>query len=100
LLALVGYAYGVWVLYHPAAHLSTPLHSAAAFAMLTAGILVLRPDLGLIALLHAKGAGGAIMRRLLPTVVLLLPLLVSLILPVALEVFHDRPTDLDVFPLV
>jgi len=100
MLALVGYAYGVWVLYHPAPHLSTPLHSAAAFVALNVGVLSLRPDLGLVALLRAKGAGGAVMRRLLPAVVLLLPLLGWLILRVELETLDDLPSAVAVFALV
>jgi two-component system cell cycle sensor histidine kinase/response regulator CckA len=72
-LALLGYLFGVPILYHPLAVVSIALHTAAAFILLFIGLMATRPDLGAVALLRAPGAGGTLFRWLLPVVVLLPP---------------------------
>jgi hypothetical protein len=46
------------------------LHTAAAFLLLSVGLLAARPDKGVMALLTAEGHGGAVARRLLPAAIL------------------------------
>ena len=50
-------------------------HTAVAFLILSAGLLCTRTDAGLMALLISDSAGGAITRRLVPTVVVVPTLL-------------------------
>jgi len=66
--ALVGYAYGVQVLYQPVASSSIALHTAFAFALLFLGISATRPDLGWATLLANDRPGTVLLRSLLPIV--------------------------------
>jgi len=70
LLAVLGYAYGVRRLYAVHPHNAIALHTTLAFFALSAGVLCLRPDAGLMALVSATGPSGALTRRLLPAVIL------------------------------
>jgi PAS domain S-box-containing protein len=45
------------------------LHTALLFLLLAAGMLTLRPDAGIAALLASSGVGGSIARRLLPAAI-------------------------------
>lgn len=49
---------------------SMAIHTAPAFLLLAAGLLCLRPERGLIALLLSDSAGGLAARRLLPAVLI------------------------------
>lgn len=68
-LALVGYAYGVPSLYQVVPYSSTALPTALAFAILSVGILLARPELGLMEILSSDRLGSAMARRLLPAAV-------------------------------
>jgi PAS domain S-box-containing protein len=51
------------------------IHTAMSFVLLNAGILCLRPDKGLVALLASDSPGGEIARRLVPATLILTPFL-------------------------
>lgn len=70
-LAVVGYFYGIQELYAPGPFTSMAVHTALVLIVLFFGVSLLRADLGWVALLRSQGPGGAIARRLLPTVILL-----------------------------
>jgi PAS domain S-box-containing protein len=74
-LAIVGYAYGAKLLYRPLPSTSIALHTSIALFVTFVGLAALRPDIGWVALLRSPGAGGAIARRLLPVVVIGLPVI-------------------------
>src|SRR4030095_13476256 len=67
-LALVGYVYDVQALYHLASYSTMSLNTAVAFLLYALGLLCLRPDQGWMRLISTETAGGAILRRLLPSV--------------------------------
>jgi PAS domain S-box-containing protein len=66
LLALVGYAYGVEPLYQFRPYAAVAVHTAAVLFLLSLGALLARPDRGVAALATGPGAGGGMIRRLLP----------------------------------
>ena len=66
LFALIGYAYDVRYLYGVASYIPMALNTALAFALLSVGILCARPDRGAVAIVGRDGAGGVMVRRLLP----------------------------------
>jgi signal transduction histidine kinase/CheY-like chemotaxis protein len=68
LVSLVGYAYGAESLYH-IAYIPMAVHTAAVFQILSIGILLARPERGVVAVLLHDGPGGVMTRRLLPAVV-------------------------------
>jgi signal transduction histidine kinase len=69
LVSLVGYAYGATSLYRMASHVPMALNTAAAFGVLAIGILLARPERGVVAVIFDPGPGGVMARRLLPAVV-------------------------------
>jgi PAS domain S-box-containing protein len=73
--ALVGHAYGVRWSYGAATFTTMAPLSAAAFLLLALGVLATRPQRGLMAIVTGDSPGGALARRLLPTMVLTLLLL-------------------------
>lgn len=66
LLVLIGYAYSQRALYSVGPFMPMALHSAVAFVLLAAAILVARMDRGLTAILIRPSPGGVLARRLLP----------------------------------
>jgi hypothetical protein len=66
LLAVVGYLYGVEAFYALTVYTQMAVHTAAAFVVLSAGVLCARPDRGWMEVLTSDSAGGLLMRRLLP----------------------------------
>jgi PAS domain S-box-containing protein len=76
LLALVGYAYGVTFLHTLAASTQMALPTALTFIVLGVGLLLARPDRGLMATVTSASSGGVLARRLLPAV-LGIPLLLG-----------------------
>lgn len=72
LLATLGYAYGIMWLYGIAAYIPMALHTATLFLLLATGILLARPDRGMMVILSSRSAGGVMARRLLP-VILVVP---------------------------
>lgn len=65
-LALLGYAYNVTTLYGIGAYSGVALHTAAGFVVINLGVLLARPQRGLMAVVTSKTAGGFMARRLLP----------------------------------
>jgi PAS domain S-box-containing protein len=63
-LNLIGYLFGAGSLHGPMA-----LHTAAGHLALSAAVLLLFPDRGLVGALRSAGPGGTLLRRLLPAVV-------------------------------
>lgn len=68
--ALLGHAYRVEQLYRIPGFSSVPVHTAAAFLVLAAGILCARPD-GIAGVFASPGVGGRLARRLLPPALLI-----------------------------
>lgn len=73
--SLIGYLYGVPSLYKIKSFTEMALSTAIAIALLSAGILAGNPEEGPFALLRSRAGSGAIARRLLPTGILLPPLI-------------------------
>ncbi len=71
LLAIVGYAYGVTSFYGVASFIPMALHTALTFVVLSVGLLCVRPDRGLMAIVTSDSAGGVVVRRLLPAAILI-----------------------------
>jgi len=70
LLALVGYFAGVTNLYGFAKQTQMAVPTAVGIFLLGFGLLASRPDRGPMRLLASEGAGGTLVRRLIPTIVL------------------------------
>ncbi len=70
LFTLVGYAYNTAVLIGIRAYIPMALNSAATLAVLAIGILLARPDRGLMAVASHSESGGTMARRLLPASIL------------------------------
>ncbi len=66
LAALIGYLYRVASLYGIASYTQMAVHTATGFVLLSGGVLLARPDGGLMAALTSGGAGGRMARRFLP----------------------------------
>lgn len=69
LFGLVNYLYGVEALYRVTPFSSLALHATIAFLLLCAGILLARPDRGLMAVVVAEGTAGIALRYLLPAAI-------------------------------
>ncbi len=65
-LALMGYAYGIPSLYQIAPYSSTALHTALGFVAISVGILLARPDVGLMKIFTNDTLGSQMARRLVP----------------------------------
>ena len=74
--ALIGYAYSVASFYRLAAFTGMSLHTAAAFLVLSLGILFAYPERGAICILASATPGGTVARRLIGPV-LLVPLILG-----------------------
>ena len=75
LLALIGYAFGASALYGAAFRAPMALHAALAFVVLAVGVLCAGPRRGIMGVVNSDGVGGVVVRRLLPAVVLVPPVL-------------------------
>lgn len=73
-LSLIGYIYGEPPFYALARTAGMALHTTVAFIVLCAGILLVRPGHGLVALVVSETAAGITARRLLPAVLIIPPL--------------------------
>ncbi len=65
-LALFGYSYNVTALYGVGAYSTVALHSALGLVTINLGVLLARPQRGLLAVVTSDTAGGLMARRLLP----------------------------------
>jgi diguanylate cyclase (GGDEF)-like protein len=70
LFAVLGYAYGVPLLYGSIRYTAMALHTGAAFLLLSIGGLAASSDGGLLAIIWIEGASTHLVRRLLPASVL------------------------------
>ncbi|MGH9553673.1 MAG: histidine kinase dimerization/phospho-acceptor domain-containing protein, partial [Terriglobales bacterium] len=66
LFAIIGYLYGVPLLYGSIEYTSMALHTGAGFLVGSLALLFCRADLGLMAVLTSSYAGGWLARRVLP----------------------------------
>jgi len=73
LLTIVGYAYSVLALARFEQFIPMALNTALALGVLSVGILCASPDQGVMRVVKSAGAGGIMARRLLPAVVVILP---------------------------
>ncbi len=71
LLALMGYAYGIRSFYGIGSYIPMALHTALTFFVSAVGVLCARPDRGITAVIASDSTGGALVRRLLPAVILI-----------------------------
>jgi signal transduction histidine kinase len=69
LVSLVGYGYGTESLYHISSFIPMALNTALIFLSLSIGILLSRPQRGLMAVLLHDGPGGVMARRFLPAII-------------------------------
>jgi signal transduction histidine kinase len=76
LLAFIAYFYRVEVPVKTAPYVTIALHTLIGFAILSLGILIARPDRGVLAALTGNSPGSVVARRLLPAAILF-PLLVG-----------------------
>src|SRR5688500_5489092 len=70
-MALLGYAYGARGMYGVASFIPMAPNTATAVFLLSAGALLARPDRGLCRLVFGDTPGGSLLRRILPTAVIL-----------------------------
>ena len=68
--SLLGYMYGVEVLYAVREHKPISLLTVFGFLVLGAGILCARPDRGVVSVIAGDHAGGVLARRVLPAAIL------------------------------
>ena len=71
--AFLGYLYHEQYLYGVGQYTPMALHTAFTLLIVGGGILALRPERGLMAVLTSDQAGGYMLRRLLPGVLVLVP---------------------------
>jgi two-component sensor histidine kinase len=76
LVACTGYVVGIGGLYDITGSPSMPIHTAAGFTALSLGILLARPQGGILAVIAQDNAAGAMIRWLLPLIVVM-PLAVA-----------------------
>jgi signal transduction histidine kinase/ActR/RegA family two-component response regulator len=70
LFAVIGYLYGLPVLYGSVQYTSMALHTGVGFLVCSLSVLFCRPDLGLMSVLTNPDPGGWLARKLLPVAVL------------------------------
>jgi PAS domain S-box-containing protein len=78
-LALIGYAYGVPSLYDFFPYSSIAIHTALAVSLLSVGVLLSRPERGLMKIFSSDNIAGVMARRLMPAAIVL-PLLLGWLL--------------------
>jgi signal transduction histidine kinase len=71
LMALLGYVYQVAFLYSLTSYTGMALHTALIFMILSAGILFIHPERGLMSFVVSDSAGGTMVRRLLPATIMI-----------------------------
>lgn len=99
LLAVAGYLYGVESLYRISTFSSMAVHTALGFIFAGGGLLRAEPENGFIRIVTASGAGGTLIRRLIPAV-LILPILTGwLCLQGQRLSFYDIPFGVALFAL-
>lgn len=71
LLPVIGYIYGMKPFYGIGSFIPMALHTAVTFLALSIGILFVRPGAGLTRTIFDQGVSGIMVRRLLPSVIIL-----------------------------
>jgi diguanylate cyclase (GGDEF)-like protein/PAS domain S-box-containing protein len=66
---MIGYLYGVDSLYGIASHTQMALHTSVTFILFGVGLILSRPDAGIMAIMTAETHGGLLARRMLPLAV-------------------------------
>jgi signal transduction histidine kinase len=66
LFPLVGYLYGIEAMYKMGPYWSVALQTAVCFALMGAGLMLARPERGLMVVLASDTTGGVLGRRILP----------------------------------
>jgi PAS domain S-box-containing protein len=74
-LIVYGYIFGVSSLYQISNFTSVAIHSSITLLLVCVGILVKYPDKGLMQIISSNHSGGIILRRVLPYILLIPPLL-------------------------
>ncbi len=82
LFAIVGYAYGVPVLYGSMRHSSMAFHTGVSFLLLSIAVVFHKPQGVMASLFFSGNSGGIVARRLIPTAV---------IVPIVLGALFVRP---------
>ena len=77
---LLGYLFGNAVFYRIGSATSMAVHTSLAFLLLSLGILFARPQYGITAIFIQLDAGGVLARRLIPSVIIIPPLVCWLLL--------------------
>jgi PAS domain S-box-containing protein len=93
LFAMLGYLYASGNLEAVAAFHPIAVHTALALLLLSVGILLARPDRGIMGALRSKGPGSDLARLLLPVVFLALPLMGWLLVWGQHAGLYDSDTD-------
>jgi diguanylate cyclase (GGDEF)-like protein len=75
--AIVGYLYGVPLLYGSIVYTAMAIHTGFAFLVLSLGFLFIRKKQGFVRIFQAETAGGMVARRLVPAAILI-PIFVGL----------------------
>jgi diguanylate cyclase (GGDEF)-like protein len=82
LLAIVGYLYGVPVLYGSVNYTSMAFHTGVSFLLLSLGTVFIHADVGLAAQFWSTSSGGVVARKLIP---------LAIVVPIALGAAFVRP---------
>jgi PAS domain S-box-containing protein len=96
-IALLGYLYQEKRLYGIGQYSSMALHTSLTLLVIGIGILFLHPDRGGMAVVMSEQAGGHMLRRLLPGVLLLLPAIGWIHLVGQRQGFYDTELGLAIF---
>lgn len=97
LIAVLGYLYGVSSLYGVFPYSSMALHTALCFTVLGLGVMMARPQKGLMSVVTSPHGGGMTARRLLPAAILLPAALGWVRLQGELQGFYDGKFGLALF---
>jgi PAS domain S-box-containing protein len=99
-LAILGYIYSVPELYRSFTPVAIALNTAIGSAVLFAGLMATRPDLGWVARVRSQRPGGTLFRWLAPAVLILLPTVGWLRLQGELAGFYGTRVGLALFTSV
>jgi PAS domain S-box-containing protein len=90
--ALLGYTFGLWAL-HSRLRNGTPsgmaVHTAFTLVLLASGLLVTRPEVGLVSAVSSEYAGGVVSRRLLLGLLAFVPVALLVVIGRRLHWYHD-----------
>jgi PAS domain S-box-containing protein len=96
-IAFLGYLYQEKLLYGIGQYSSMALHTSLTLLVIGIGILFLHPDRGGMAIVMSEQAGGHMLRRLLPGVLLLLPAIGWIRLAGERQGFYEKALGVAIF---